>query len=255
MVKFPFHSLSFLQIEFHSWKSHTYVSTRMVLQAAKHGTFNYSKCELKSVNEMKMFFHCIYNPVFYSLKCSKEAVRHIFWVRTSSLIPHLEQHELKKEQKAQTVLSMNGKPSTHTCLFCHRSHCQESEALRWNVMKLQPRTNPNPLPNMKILTSEFKLLTFWPLLGFSLTPCASVQCPWLGLDCMPQISGVWVYLRSKVCQQSSSCCVKLLVNFTYQTISERGHEKCHTQGSDTDMGVTDVWMCLVCVICVMIHKP
>lgn len=80
-----------------------------------------------------------------------------------------------------------------------------------------------------------------------LDPCASAQCPWLGSDHMPQISGAWAYLWSKVCQQSSSCCVKLLVNFTYQTISECGYEKWHAQGGDTDMGVTDVWMCLVCV--------
>lgn len=122
---------------------------------------------------------------------------------------------------------------------------------QWEGMKLQHHPIPNllrqPAVQLKVLTLMFKLLTFPTPAEVCPDPCASAQCPWLGSDHMPQMSGAWVYLWSKVCQQSSSCCVKLLVNFTYQAISECGYEKWHALGSDTDMGVTDVRMCLVCV--------
>lgn len=71
---------------------------------------------------------------------------------------------------------------------------------------------------------------------------------------MPQIPGAWVYLWSKVCQQGSSCCVKLLVmspryfhipNHQWVWIREVARSG---GGSDTDMGVTDgVNVSRVCV--------
>lgn len=86
--------------------------------------------------------------------------------------------------------------------------------------------------------------------GLPLTPVASAQMPPAR---MPRMSGAWVCLRSKVCQRGGSCCVKLLVKFTYQALGEPGRETRHTLGSDTDTGVADVRMCLVCVF--TIHKP
>lgn len=137
--------------------------------------------------------------------------------------------------------------NTHKYIFTLASLTLLREWSFSTGMEWSSKPAAQPALQLEVLTLMFKLLTFRPLLKFSLTPCASAQCPWLGLDRMPQISGAWVYLWSKVCQQSSSCCVKLLVKFTYQTISECGYERWHAQGSDTDMGVTDVWMCLVCV--------
>lgn len=48
---------------------------------------------------------------------------------------------------------------------------------------------------MKPLTLLFKLLTFWPLLKFALTPAHVHNAPWLGPDRMPQIPGAWVYVQ------------------------------------------------------------
>lgn len=64
---------------------------------------------------------------------------------------------------------------------------------------------------------------------------------------MPRISGAWVCLRRKVCQRSGSCCAKLLVKFTYRTLSEHGHERRHALGSDTDTGGAEARMRLMCV--------
>lgn len=69
---------------------------------------------------------------------------------------------------------------------------------------------PTALP-LKVLTLLFKLLTFRPQLKFALTPAQVHNAPGLGPDRMPQIPGAWVYLWSKACQRSSSCCVRLLV--------------------------------------------
>lgn len=105
----------FLQIEFHSWKFHTCVSTRMVLQAAKHCTFNYSKCELKSVNDMKTLFHCTYNSVFLFFKMQQRTVRH-FLGEDFQPHPSFGTPWIEKGEKSTNCI-VNEQQTLHTCMF------------------------------------------------------------------------------------------------------------------------------------------
>lgn len=119
--------------------------------------------------------------------------------------------------------------------------------LWWEGMKLLHHPTIQNL--MLILLCNWK---FWPCCSNCwlfdlpcLDPCASAQCPLVGSDCMAQIPGAWVYLWSKAChllahEQSSSCCVKLLVMSlwyfhipNYQWVDMR---------SGTLRGVIQIWV-------------
>lgn len=116
------------------------------------------------------------------------------------------------------------------------------------LIKLQHRHNSN---HLLALPSSWK---FWPccwnLWLFNL--CTSAQHTRLKLDSMPWIPGAWVYLRSEACQRqahewSCSCCmVKLLVMMPEHTKPSWSVD--FRSGTDTDTGVADVRMCLVCVL-------